>query len=232
MRVLVVDDEKNLADIIALSLKKENYVVDVAYDGETGLDYALSGIYNLIILDVMLPLINGFDILKKLREEKINSKVIMLTAKVDLDDKLTSFNSGADDYLTKPFHMEELIVRIGVQLRKNESLEVKEYLEYDDLRLYLKKSEIYCLKSKEAISLSYTEFHLLEYLISNISVIVSKEQIYDKIWGFDSEIESNNLEAYISFLRKKLKIIDSNVTIKAVRGLGYKLEVLNEEIKK
>lgn len=232
MRILVVEDEVNLADVIASTLKKEKYLVDISNDGEDGLYNALSGIYNLIILDVMLPNVNGFDILKEIREEKIDTKVIMLTAASELEDKLNGLTHGADDYMTKPFHIEELIARVNIQLRKNEDKVITDVLEYGELRLNLKSSTIENIKSGENIQVGLKEFQLLEYLMQNKDIIVSKEQIYDKIWGVDTEVESNNLEAYLSFIRKKLKAIGSNVNIKAMRGLGYKLEVLNEKVSK
>ncbi len=228
MRILIIEDEYNLADAISTRLKKEKYNVDICQDGEEGLYQALMDIYDLIILDVMLPKMNGFEILKEIRRKKINTKIIMLTAASKIDDKLTGLENGANDYLTKPFHIEELIARINIQLRKDESEITKNYLELKDLRLNLKTSKLICINTNEEIELSSKEFSLMEYLLYNKDQIISKDQIYDKIWGIDNEIESNNLEAYISFLRKKIKIIGSSVKIKAIRGLGYKLEVEND----
>lgn len=228
MRILIVEDEFNLADIIASRLKKEKFAVDIAVNGQDGLYNALSDVYNLIILDVMLPEVDGFEILKQIRKNKINVKVIMLTAKSEIEDKLSGFQCGADDYITKPFHMEELVARVNVQLRKDKEKNIIDYLEVGDLRLNLKTSNILCTKTNESIDIGCKEFLLLEYLIQNKNIIISKEQIYDKVWGLDNRSESNNLEVYLSFIRKKLKVIDSNVSIKAVRGLGYKLEVCNE----
>ncbi len=231
MRILVIEDEYTLAELIQTRLKKEKYLVDIANDGKTGLDKALEGIYDLIILDVMLPIIDGFSILKEIRETETESKVIMLTAKSELDDKLTGFKKGADDYITKPFHLEELVARVDVQLRKDNSKKITNYLELGNLRLNLKTSSLLCTKTNESIEIGCKEFLLLEYLMRNKNIVVSKEQIYDKIWGINNDIESNKLEAYLSFIRKKIKIIGSNVTIKAIRGLGYKLEIKNEKIK-
>ncbi len=224
MRILIVEDEFNLADAISSRLKKENYSVDISTDGIEGLDNALTNIYDLILLDVMLPRKNGFDILKEIRDNHINSKVIMITAKNQIDDILNGFDYGADDYLTKPFHLEELVARINVQLRKNTINQKNNYLEFGDLQLDTKNNQLICLKTKEKIEISYKEYLLIEYFIINQNQIISRENLYDKIWGYDNNIESNNLEAYLSFIRKKIKIIGSNVKIKAIRGLGYKME--------
>jgi len=225
LRILVVEDEFSLADIIATKLRKEKYNVDISLDGEEGLDNALSGIYDLIILDIMLPKINGIEILKEIRNNNIDTKVIMVTAKSLLYDKLIGFENGTNDYITKPFHMEELIARVNVQLRSNEKNINKDILKFGDIELNVRTSTISCTKNNESINISYKELMILEYLMNNSNQIISKEQIYDKIWGIDTDFESNNLEAYLSFVRKKLKIIDSDVTIKAIRGMGYKLEV-------
>lgn len=228
MRILIIEDEFNLADVISESLKKEKYQVDIRTDGEDGYFDALTGIYDLIILDVMLPHMNGFDILKGLREENVPSKIIMLTAKSELSDKLTGFSSGANDYLAKPFHIEELLARVNAQLKNQINVAKKDILEYGDLSLDINKSVVTCTSNNQSIELVCKEFQLLEYFITNTEQILSKEQIYDKVWGTENEIESNNLEAYLSFIRKKLKAIDSHVNIKSCRGLGYKMEYKDE----
>ena len=224
MRILIIEDESSLAEIISTKLKQEKYEVDVCLDGEEGLYNALTNAYDLIILDIMLPNINGVEILNKIKEEDISSKVIMLTAKSSLDDKLDCFEIGADDYVTKPFHIEELIARVGVQLRKNNS-KIKDEIEFYDLKLDIRNSVLICKTNNETIELPHREFLLVEYFITNPNQIISKDQIYDKVWGIDSDFESNNLEAYISFVRKKLKLIESKVNIKSLRGLGYKMVV-------
>lgn len=225
MRILIVEDEFKIADVIASRLRKENYIVDVFGNGEEGLDNALTNIYDLIILDVMLPKVDGFKILEEIRREKINAKVIMLTAKSMIEDKLTGFNNGANDYLTKPFHIDELVARVNAQLRMDNVQVQKDYVEAGDLRLNIKNTTLTCTTNNESIEVVCKEFMLLEYLMKNQNQVLQKEQLYEKIWGLDNESESNNLEAYLSFIGKKIKIIGSNVQIKAIRGLGYKLEV-------
>ena len=228
MRILIIEDEFSLADVISDSLKKQKYQVDIRCDGEEGYFDASTGIYDLIILDVMLPHMNGFDILKNLREENVESKIIMLTAKDTLNDKLNGFNKGANDYLPKPFHIEELLARVNAQLKNQTNIKKKNILEYYDLSLDITKSTVTCTLNGEMVELVCKEFQLLEYFMNNSEQILSKEQIYDKVWGMENEIESNNLEAYLSFLRKKMKAIGSKVNIKSVRGLGYKMEYIDE----
>lgn len=229
MKILIIEDEYNLADAISSMLTSENYMVDIATDGENGLYEALTDIYDLILLDVMLPHKNGFEILKELKSENISAKVIMLTAKSSIDDKMNGFNNGADDYLTKPFHMDELLARVNIQLRKDDIN--NDVLKYEDLELNIKKLILKNTTNNQEVSVIGKEFQLIELLIRNKNIVLSKEQIFNKIWGYDSECEINTLEAYISFLRKKLKLINSKVSIKVIRNMGYKLEVKNEKIK-
>ena len=228
MRILIIEDELSLADVIATRLKKEKYLVDIATDGLEGFYNAKENIYDLIILDVMLPNMDGFTILKELRKEEVTSKIIMLTAKSTLENKLDGLENGANDYITKPFHIDELIARVNVQLRKSSSLKNKNIITYEDIELNTLTSRLTCKKTNETVELVCKEFQLLEYFINNPNQILSKEQIYDKVWGIENDIESNNLEAYLSFIRKKLKAIGSSVNIKSSRGLGYKLEEKNE----
>ncbi len=227
MRVLIVEDEFNLADVIASRLRKEKYTVDISTDGDDGSYKAMTNIYDLIILDVMLPYKDGFTILKELKENNIKAQVIMLTAMDGIEDKLNGFKGGADDYLTKPFHLEELVARVNIKLKKDINSN-NDYLEYGDIRLDLNKKKIINIKTNEEIDVLCKEFLLLECLLKNKEQVVSKEFIYDYVWGMDNESVSNNLEAYISFIRRKFKAIDSTVNIKALRGLGYKLEVNHE----
>ena len=229
MRILIVEDEKSLAELVMARLKKEKYIVDVSLDGEDGLYNALMDIYDLIILDIMLPGINGIDILKEIKKSNVKSKVIMLTAKSELEDKLLGFNEGANDYISKPFHIDEVVARVNALLRiekiKNSNLE------YGDLILDLKTSDIINKNNNEKINIINKEFQLLEYFMNNPNQVLSKEMIYDKVWGIENTSISNNLEAYLSFIRKKLKIIDSKVQIKSLRNLGYKMEYKDERVK-
>ena len=229
MRILIIEDENALAEAIKARLEKEKYQVDISVDGEDGLNLSLIQPYDLIILDLMLPRLSGFEILKELYNNQINSKIIILTAKTEIDDKLSCFNTGANDYLTKPFHMDELVARVNIQLRNNKS---KDYIEVGNTHLNIKSSKIYCKDTEECIEVIGKEYLLLEYFMNNKNQIIEKNQIYNKVWGIDTEIESNNLEAYLSFIRRKLKIIGSNLNIKAHRGLGYILEVKDEQTKK
>lgn len=229
MNILIIEDEFNLADAVASMLKSQKYLVNICTDGITGEDEALTGMYDLIILDVMLPHKNGFDILKNIKLNKIKSKIIMLTAKSNIGDKLEGFNDGANDYLTKPFHMEELLARVNVQLRRNDN--GSNLIEYGDISLNLEKLILKNNKTNDEINIIGKEFNLLELLINNSNNIISKEQIFNKIWGYDSDSDINSLEVYMSFLRKKLKLINSKVKIKVIRNMGYKLELQNEKIK-
>lgn len=229
MKVLIIEDEYNLADVIKERLEKEKLTVDIVEDGEEGYYYASNNTYDLIILDVMLPNMSGFQILDKLRTDNINSKIIMLTARSTIEDKLNGLENGADDYLTKPFHMDELVARVNIQLKRNNNN--NNNLLFGDLVLNTTTLKVTCSKTNEVVELIKKEFQLLEYFINNPNQVLSKEQIYDRVWGIENEIESNNLEAYLSFIRKKLRAIESKVVIKSVRGMGYKIEYGNKETK-
>ncbi len=229
MRILIVEDEKSLAELISDRLKKEKYLVDISLDGEEGLYNALTDTYDLILLDIMLPKVDGLEILKEVKENNIKSKVIMLTAKSELEDKLLGFSKGANDYVAKPFHIDELVARVNAQLRI-ESVKDNN-LEFGDLILDLKTSDIINKNNNDKINIINKEFQLLEYFMHNPNQVLSKEMIYDKVWGMENDSISNNLEAYLSFIRKKLKIINSNVKIRSLRNIGYKMEYENEGVK-
>lgn len=222
MKILIIEDEYSLADAIAETLKKENFTVEIISDGQKGEEEALTNIYDLILLDVMLPNKNGFEILKELRKEKIDTPIIMLTAKSEIYDKLNGLENGADDYITKPFHMRELVARIKVILKRNSNLENTNMIEFSDIKLDLKTGKMTCKQNE--ITINGKELELLEILLINKNQIVNRETLANKIWGYDSDAEYNNVEVYVSFLRKKLKLLNSQVKIKAVRGIGYKME--------
>ena len=226
MRVLIIEDEFSIADAIRESLEKEHLEVVITTNGLDGEDEALTGLYDLILLDVMLPKKNGFEILKTLKNEKIKTPVIMLTAKGELEDKLNGLENGADDYMTKPFHMKELIARVKIILKRNANIEDTNILTYGDLVLDLSVGKLKC-KEKE-VSINGKELNLMELLLINKEQIIEKEVLTDKIWGYDSEAEYNTVEVYISFLRKKINLLDSIVKISTIRGIGYKLEVKND----
>ena len=223
MKILIIEDEFNLADAVKSALVKEKYDVTILCTGDEGLYEALYNNYDLIILDVMLPNMNGFEILKKLKEENIDSKIIMLTAKSTLEDKLEGLENGCDDYMTKPFHVKELVARVNVQLKRINNIS-NGILKYKDIELDIRNSNLKCTLTNESVSLVCKELKLLEYFMNNKEHVLTKDQIYNKIWGAENEIESNNLEAYLSFIRRKLKAIGSSVNIKAIRNIGYRLE--------
>lgn len=223
MKILIIEDEYSLADAIAETLKNENFTVEIETDGEEGENKALTNVYDVILLDVMLPSKNGFEILKELRKEKNQTPIIMLTAKSEIYDKLNGLENGADDYITKPFHMKELVARVKVVLKRKVDIENTDILEYEDLKLDIRTGK---MKSQNnEIAINGKELDLLEMLLLNKKQIVNRELLANKIWGYNSEAEYNNVEVYVSFLRKKLKLIKSKVKIKAVRGIGYKMEV-------
>jgi len=222
MRVLIVEDEIRLAEALGEIMKSQRYTADIVNDGEDGLDYAMSDIYDVIVMDVMLPKMNGFDIVRKMREEKNQTPVIMLTAKDDTSDKIKGLDCGADDYLTKPFVPGELLARIRAISRRQGEV-VMDELKVEDITLSLSNYTLSC--DGRSINLGPKEFDILKILMSNPNVIVPKEDILIKVWGTESDAEDNNVEVYISFLRKKLTHLKSAVQITTVRKIGYRLEV-------
>ncbi|MHB1315148.1 MAG: response regulator transcription factor [Christensenellales bacterium] len=225
MRILVVEDEKRLAEALGQIMRENGYTSDVVFDGESGFDNALSGIYDVIILDVMLPKMNGFDVVRQLRKNKVSTPVILLTARDEVGDKVTGLDCGADDYLTKPFLPDELLARIrALSRRKGEVL--LDQLAYGDLKLDLSNHILEC--GYRSVRLGMKEFEIMRLLMAYPGKMVSKETLLVKVWGMESEAEDNNVEVYISFLRKKLFFLKTNVEISTVRKLGYHLE----EIKK
>ena len=226
MKILIIEDEYSLADAISETLKKENFMTNIITDGEEGEDEALTGVYDLILLDIMLPNKDGFKILDSLQKAKIETPVIILTAKSEIYDKLNGLENGADDYITKPFHIKELVARIKVVLKRKTDVKDLSIIQYEDLSLNLRNGKISCQNNE--ITINGKELELLEILMINKNKAVSREILADKIWGYNSDAEYNNVEVYISFLRKKLKLLKSKVEIKTVRGIGYILEVQND----
>ncbi len=222
MRILVVEDEVHLAEALAHLLKKNKYTADSVYNGEDGLDYALSNIYDVIILDLMLPKLDGITVIKELRRRGNDTPVIMLTAKSEISDKVKGLDSGADDYLAKPFNTDELLARVRALGRRRGEVAPTNALKFADTELDTAALNLKC-NGKE-INLTLKESELLEYLIRNKNAVLSKDMIIEKLWGFDSEAESNHVEVYISFLRKKLKYVGSSVQIVTIRGIGYSLK--------
>ena len=221
MKVLIVDDEVRLADALGQIMKEQHYQADIVYNGTDGLSCGLSGEYDVIVLDVMLPGENGFQVVKKLREARIQTPVLMLTARDDIQDKVTGLDRGADDYMTKPFIPEELLARIRALSRRQGEVIIEE-MKFGDLTLTLSANDLCC--GTKSIHLGYKEFEVLKILMSNSGRIVSKETLISRVWGSDSDAEDNNVEAYISFLRKKLNFVGSSVEISTLRKVGYRLE--------
>lgn len=221
MRILIVEDEASLADAISEILRKEQYFADAVYDGRDGLDYALSGIYDLILLDIMLPGINGLDVLREIRSKGLSTPVMLLTARTEVNDKIRGLDCGADDYLTKPFNKGELLARVRALTRRKGEIPANE-LVFGDLTLNQSTYELIC--GNLNVKLGAKEFRIMQMLMYVPKSIISKDEFIEKIWGYDSEAEYNSIEVYISFLRKKLGAIKSTVQIKASRGIGYYIE--------
>lgn len=222
MRILVVEDEKNIASAIKKGLEQEAFSIDIALDGDEGYDLASTEEYSVIVLDLMLPGMSGIEICKALREDGDNTPILVLTAKSETEDKVTGLNTGADDYLTKPFEFEELVARIRALLRRPPvTFDTK--LEYDDL--CLNPATFKVMRGKSEVNLSKKEFSLLEYLLRNKNKILTKEQIIENVWSFDADVLPNTVEVYIGYLRNKIDkpFKKSKKLIHTVRGFGYKL---------
>ena len=222
MKLLLVEDEKQLSEALQQILIKNKYSVDAVYSGDEGLDYALSDVYDVIILDLMLPKLNGIEILKMIRKRKISTPVILLTAKGSVEDRILGLDSGADDYLPKPFSPDELLARLRALTRRNGDFINENILEFSDIKLNLSTYDMEV--NDNSITLTQKEFEILKYFMQRPKLVVSKDDLITKLWGFDSDIEHNNIEVYISFLRKKLAYVESNVKITTIRRVGYRLE--------
>lgn len=223
MKILIVEDERTLADSLALLLKSKGFDVDTAYDGISGTELAQLGIYDLVILDVMMPGMNGYAAARKIRENHCGVPILMLTAKSGVTDRIEGLNSGADYYLTKPFDTRELLACINALLRRQGN-EVNE-LTFGNTALDLESGMLLCGDKK--IRLSAREFDIMRFLMQSGSRNLSKEAILERVWGYDSNAVENHVEVYVGFLRKKLSSIGSDIRIEAIRRLGYHLEVTN-----
>ena len=225
MRLLLVEDEKQLSRALAKMLEKEGYEVDAVYDGEDGYLYGLTKAYDLIIMDVMMPKMNGFEALSKLRSKNVETPILMLTALADEHDKIAGLDYGADDYVAKPFSFDELAARIRALLRRRGKLVSDNKLQCGNATLDLTS---YTLSTeKGSLKLTGKEFELVRYFFEYPNFVATKDELITKVWGLDGEFESNNLEAYISFIRKKLQHLEANVNIEAVRGVGYRVNKAN-----
>lgn len=222
MRLLLIEDEKRMAQALCEILRIEKYEVDNYTNGLDGLAAIESEIYDIIILDVMLPGMNGYEIAKKTRQKGVRTPILMLTAKAELDDIVTGLDSGADDYLTKPFMTKELLARLRALGRRSINT-ADGTLRYGDIALDTNTSTLSCTANGQTVRLSEKEYRILEYLIANQGQILTREQLAVKIWGFESNAEYNNVEVYMSFTRKKLQFVGAKAEIKAVRGIGYEL---------
>lgn len=218
----MVEDEIMIAEGVAAVLKKNNYTVDLAIDGEEGLDCALTGIYDIIILDIMLPKMDGISVLKELRKNNINTPIILLTAKGDIEDKIHGLDSGADDYLAKPFNTNELLARLRALGRRKGEVISEEGLSFGDLTLNTNTLLVQCGVAE--VKLTLKEAQLLELFISRQKMATSKEMIIEKLWGYDSDADDSHVEVQMSLLRKKIKQLGTKVTIETVRGVGYLLK--------
>ncbi len=223
MRIMIAEDEEKLADALVQIFAKNKMTADAFGNGIDALDNALTGIYDVIVLDIMMPGMNGIEVLRKIRAEGMDTPVLMFTAKDEISDKVKGLDSGADDYLTKPFATEELLARVRALGRRSSAAIVNsDVITCGDLSLNTAAYELSC--GKNSLKLGLKEFSIMELLMKNSGRVLSKETLITKIWGYDSDAEYNNVEVYISFLRKKLDFIKSNAAIKTVRGVGYTLE--------
>lgn len=220
MKVLIVEDDKRLANALGEILQENGYTVDIVNDGQTGLEYGLSGIYDVIILDVMLPTLDGFQVVAELRRRKLSTPALILTAKDAIPEKIQGYDSGADDYMTKPFAPAELLAHLRALTRRKGEV-VFETLDFEDISLDLESNDLTC--RDDSIHLRMKEFLLLEALMEHPGHVISKEALLERAWGIDSATDMNNVEAHISFLRKKLRFLGSRTQIETVPKLGYRL---------
>lgn len=224
MKILVVEDEKGLREALIRTLSGEGYLADGAADGDEGYSMICSGLYDLVLLDIMLPVYDGLEVLRRIRKQKMDVPVIMLTARSTIEDKVGGMDLGADDYLTKPFAMPELLARIRMVSRRKAGNSIDNRLKAGDLILDTQTYTLSCTNNNRSVRLGAKEYQLMEYLIRNAGQIISREQITQRVWGYDTDAEYNNVDVYVSFLRKKMKFVQSAARISSVRGVGYELE--------
>lgn len=223
MKILVVEDEKGLREALIRSLNSEGYLADGAADGEEGYSLICGGLYDLVLLDIMLPVYDGLEVLRRIRKQGIQVPVILLTARGSVSDKVGGMDLGADDYLTKPFAMPELLARIRMVSRRGAGSGPDPRLKAGDMTLDPQSYTLYGPGGR-SVRLGAKEYQLMEYLMRHPEQVLSREQITQRVWGYDAEAEYNNVDVYVSFLRKKIKFVQSNSKISSVRGVGYELE--------
>ncbi|MCR5826203.1 MAG: response regulator transcription factor [Oscillospiraceae bacterium] len=222
MNILLVEDERALSNAVKKILEQKGWYVDAVYDGAAAVDYAEGMEYQLIILDVMLPRLDGFEVLRTLRNDGVHTPILMLTARSTVPDKVAGLNAGADDYMTKPFDTEELLARVGALTRRTGEV-VLDKIDYEDLSLNVKSAALRC--GDESVQLSRKEFDVMKVFLYNPTMTITKDTLITNAWGIDSEATDNNVEVYVSFLRKKLRYLRSRVSIRTIQRIGYRLEV-------
>ena len=224
MKILIVEDEEGLREALIRTLTGEGYLTDGAADGDEGYQLICTGLYDLVLLDIMLPVYDGLEVLRRIRKQGIDVPVILLTARSTVEDKVGGMDLGADDYLTKPFAMPELLARIRMVSRRGSGSAADHRLRAGDLVLDTQTYTLSCSKNDRNVRLGAKEYQLMEYLMRNVDQVLSREQITRRVWGYDADAEYNHVDVYMSFLRKKIKFVQSGAKIGAVRGVGYELE--------
>ena len=224
MKILIVEDEEGLREALIRTLTGEGYLADGAADGDEGYQLICTGLYDLVLLDIMLPVYDGLEVLRRIRKQRIDVPVIMLTARSTVEDKVGGMDLGADDYLTKPFAMPELLARIRMVARRGAGSGADHRIKAGDLVLDTQTYTLSCSENSRSVRLGAKEYQLMEYLMRNADQVLSREQITQRVWGYDADAEYNNVDVYVSFLRKKMKFVQSAAKIGSVRGVGYELE--------
>ena len=227
MRILLVEDSESLCEALTAVLEREKFEVQCVHNGEDGLEYGLTGIYDLILLDVMMPKKNGFEVLEELRKAKIYTPIIMLTALSQELNKVQGLDMGADDYIAKPFSTPELLARVRAQLRRRGDMTIDNSMNYRNVSLNLSSYTLSC--GDKSVKLSNKECDILRFLFEKPKNVAIKEDLINKVWGLDNDFESNSLEVFMSFVRKKLTFVGADFSIQAIRGVGYQLQAKDNE---